>query len=42
MVDNNLVCTVKDAELAITPLIAVFYIFNIEYPAGVVNVVISF
>ena len=38
MVNSNLLCTVKDAEVAIALLIAMFYIFNIEYPVGVVNV----
>ena len=38
MVDNNLVCTGKHAELAMPLLIAVFYIFRIEYSAWVVSV----
>ena len=41
MVNNNLVCTVKDTELAIALLIAVLYIFNIEHLPGVVNVLVS-
>ena len=41
MVNNNLVCSVIVAELAIALLIVVLYIFNIEYSAGVVNVRVS-